>query len=79
MKNAVNPTDVAPPGSILELVSADAARALASLVPGTDTAAALDRHYGKGKWFVFWDEDLSGNPVRGTISLGYGKETLVIG
>lgn len=40
---------------------------------------ALDRVYGKGQCFMYWDEDLSGRPIRGTISLAYGTETLVIG
>lgn len=80
MKNiAINPADLAPLGSILALVSADAATALASLHAGKPMADALDRTYGKGKWFVFWDEDLRGRPVRGTISLAFGRETLVIG
>ena len=80
MKNTtITPTDLATTGAILALVSSDAAAALASLDDGGDIADALDRFYGKGKWFVFWDEDLRGNPVRGTISLAYGRETLVIG
>ena len=80
MKNTtITPTDLATTGAILALVSSDAAAALASLDDGGDIDDALDRFYGKGKWFVFWDEDLRGNPVRGTISLAYGRETLVIG
>ena len=42
-------------------------------------SAALDRTYGEHGWFMFWDEDLSGKPIRGTISIAYGKETLVVG
>jgi hypothetical protein len=80
MKHAMpNPADLAPLGAILALVSSEAATALASILAGDDLAAALDRYYGHGNWFVFWDEDLRGNPIRGTISLAYGKETLVIG
>lgn len=80
MKNtAIKPADLATLGSILALVSEDAATALASLHAGRDMAEALDRTYGRGKWFVFWDEDLRGRPIRGTISLAYGRETLVIG
>jgi hypothetical protein len=42
--------------------------------------AALDRTYGKGAWFLYWDEDLAGRPIPGTISLAYGRnQTLVIG
>jgi hypothetical protein len=76
---APNPADLAPLGTILALVADEAATALASLLGGVDLANALDRYYGKGNWFVFWDEDLAGKPIRGTISLAYGKETLVIG
>ena len=81
MKNLpLNPTDLAGSEAVLGLISREAARALEGLVPGvTDIAAALDRAYGRGKWFLFWDEDLSGRPVRGTISLAYGKKTLVVG
>jgi hypothetical protein len=81
MKNLfLNPNDLAGPAAVLGVVSKEATSALQSLVPGVpDMAAALDRHYGRGKWFLFWDEDTSGRPVRGTISLAYGKETLVIG
>ncbi len=75
-----NPTDFAGPSAILGLISEEASIALRSLVPGADDiSAALDEHYGKGKWFLFWDEDLRGRPIRGTISLAYGKETLVVG
>jgi hypothetical protein len=80
MKNVMpNPADLAPIGAIMALVSEDAANALAGLMIGEDLAAALNKTYGKGKWFVFWDEDLRGNPIPGTISLAYGRQTLVIG
>ncbi len=81
MKNLnLNPTDLAGSEAVLGLISREAVSALAGLVPGvTDIAATLDRHYGRGKWFLFWDEDLGGRPVRGTISLAYGKKTLVVG
>lgn len=75
----LNPADLAPLGAILALVSEEAATALATVLGSGDIAAALNRHYGRGNWFVFWDEDLSGRPIRGTISLAYGKKTLVIG
>jgi hypothetical protein len=75
-----NPADLASPGAILALVSETASSALSSLVPGAaDLGAALDRAYGKGGWFLFWDEDLRGRPIRGTISLAYGQETLIVG
>jgi hypothetical protein len=74
-----NAADLAPLGAILALVSEEAATALATVCGSGELATALDRYYGRGKWFVFWDEDLRGKPIRGTISLAYGKDTLVIG
>lgn len=67
-------------GAIRALISSEAARALAQLKP-FDFAVedALDKTYGKGQWFMYWDEDLRGRPIRGTIALAYGRETLVIG
>jgi hypothetical protein len=81
MKNLfLNPNDLAGPAAVLGAMSKEAAGALQSLVPGVpDMAATLDKYYGRGKWFLFWDEDASGKPVRGTISLAFGKKTLVIG
>jgi hypothetical protein len=81
MKNTIpNVADLATPGAVLALVSAHASAALKGLVPGKiDVAAALDTAYGKGKWFLFWDEDLRGRPIRGTISLAFGKQTLIVG
>ena len=76
----INPVDLANPGAILALVSETASKALTSLVPdAANIGAALDRAYGKGGWYIYWDEDLSGQPVRGTITLAYGRETLVVG
>lgn len=74
------PADLAPAGAILALKYGMAAAALAELTAFDRVLGeALDRAYGAGKWFMFWDEDLSGKPIRGTISLAYGDETLVIG
>jgi ribosomal protein L35AE/L33A len=39
---------------------------------------AFDRAFGEAGWFLFWDEDMSGKPIRGTISLAFGTETLVV-
>jgi ribosomal protein L35AE/L33A len=39
---------------------------------------AFDRAFGETGWFLFWDEDMSGKPIRGTISLAFGTETLVV-
>ncbi len=70
--------DLAPPSAILALVSDEPAKlVLDANFPGL--SAALDRTYGEHGWFMFWDEDLSGKPIRGTISIAYGKETLVVG
>jgi hypothetical protein len=76
----IGPADPAPRGAILALKSELAAAALAELMP-FDRAIieALDRVYGTGKWFMFWDEDLGGKPIRGTVSLAFGRERLVIG
>jgi hypothetical protein len=81
MKNAaITPTDLASPAAILSLVSEAATDALTSLVPGVaDLARTLDQAYGKNGWFLFWDEDLRGRPVKGTITLAYGKDTLIVG
>lgn len=81
MKNLpTKPIDLAGPGAILALISEEASKALAGLVPGAaNIGDALDRYYGKGKWFLYWDEDLRGNPIRGTIALAFGKETLIVG
>jgi hypothetical protein len=60
-------------GAILALVGVGSA-ALANLMP-FDKAICEGAQlvYGEGKWFMFWDEDLSGKPIRGTISLAYGR------
>jgi hypothetical protein len=74
------PQDLASSETILSLLAKDAATALSTVLPGGAMANALDQYYGKGKWFVFWDEDLRGKPIAGTISLAFGKnETLIIG
>lgn len=39
---------------------------------------AFDRAFGESGWFMFWDEDMQGKPIRGTISLAFGTETLVV-
>ena len=57
-----------------------ASAALAALKPfDFAVEVALDRAYGAGRWFLYWDEDLAGRPIRGTITLAYGSETLVVG
>lgn len=72
--------DLAPPGAILALKSEMASAALAEMMPFDKAIGeALDRVYGPGNWLMFWDEDLGGKPIRGTITLAFGNETLVIG
>lgn len=39
---------------------------------------AFDRAFGETGWFLFWDEDMKGRPIPGTISLAFGAETLVV-
>ena len=73
-----NTADLAPPGAPLALASELVAETvLEANFPGL--SSALTRTYGKGGWFMFWDEDLSGQPIAGTISIAYGKETLIVG
>jgi hypothetical protein len=70
--------ELAPQGTIpaiLAQVTADSL--LDTNFPGL--RAALDRTYGRDGWFMFWDEDLRGQPVTGTIAIAYGKETLIVG
>ena len=77
---SIRPAELAPPGAILALRIEMAAAGLANASP-FDRAIfeALDREYGEGNWALFWDEDLAGRPIRGSISVAYGAETLVIG
>lgn len=67
-------------GAIRAAITGTASAALAALRPfDFAVEVALDRAYGSGCWFLYWDEDLRGRPIRGTITLAYGKETLVVG
>lgn len=43
-----------------------------------EIVAAFDRAFGETGWFLFWDEDMKGRPIPGTISLAFGAETLVV-
>lgn len=67
-------------GAIRAATTEAAALALKALKP-FDFAVekALDAAYGAGNWFLYWDEDLRGHPIKGTITLAYGDETLVVG
>ena len=75
-----HPANLVPRWSILALVPEATSAALARIAPGASAIGeAFDRAYGKGKWFLYWDEDLAGRPIRGTIGLAHGKDTLVVG
>ncbi len=74
------PAATATGGAIRAVMSDSASSVLKALEPFyIAIEAALDRSYGAGRWFVYWDEDLRGLTIRGTITLAYGHETLVIG
>lgn len=68
-------------GGAIRAVMSDAASAALKALRPFDFAIeeALDCAYGAGRWFLYWDEDLSGRPIRGTIMLAYGRDTLVVG
>jgi hypothetical protein len=68
-------------GGAIRAVMSDAASAALKALKPFDFAIeeALDRAYGAGRWFLYWDEDLGGHPIRGTITLAYGRDTLVVG
>ena len=78
--STLTPATTASGGAIRGVMSDAASAALKALKP-FDFAIeeALDRVYGAGRWFLYWDEDLSGHPIRGTITLAYGRDTLVVG
>lgn len=78
--STLTPATTASGGAIRAVMSDAAAIALKALKP-FDFAVeeALDRIYGAGRWFLYWDEDLGGHPIRGTITLAYGRDTLVVG
>jgi hypothetical protein len=78
--STLTPATTATGGAIRAVMSDTASAALKALKP-FDFAVedALDTAYGAGRWFLFWDEDLTGHPIRGTITLAYGSDTLVVG
>jgi hypothetical protein len=74
------PAETANGGAIRAMLSDDAARLIARSSPAdAQLVRALDRQYGEHGWFMYWDEDLSGHPIRGTRTLYFGGETLVVG
>lgn len=78
--STLSPATTPTGGAIRAATTEAAAVALMALKP-FDYALeqALDASYGAGNWFVYWDEDLGGRPIRGTVTLAYGHETLIVG
>lgn len=78
--STLTPATTSAGGAIRAVMSETASAALRALQP-FDFAieVALDRAYGAGRWFLYWDEDLAGHAIRGTITLAYGRDTLVVG
>lgn len=68
-------------GGAIRAATTDAAAVALRVLKPFDFAVetALDAEYGAGNWFLYWDEDLGGRPIRGTITLAYGSETLIVG
>lgn len=65
---------------IKAMLSAEAAHRMArSSTIEAQLVLALDARYGEKGWFMYWDEDQSGRPIRGTRTLCFGGETLVVG
>ena len=78
--STLTPATTATGGAIRAATTEAAALALKALRP-FDFAieAALDQIHGAGRWFLYWDEDLRGRPIKGTITLAYGNNTLIVG
>ena len=78
--STLTPATTATGGAIRAATTDAAALALKALKPfDFAVETALDMAYGAGNWFLYWDEDLRGRPIRGTITLAYGADTLVVG
>jgi hypothetical protein len=66
--------------AIRAMLSDEAAHLMArSSAVDAQLVVALDAEYGEHGWFMYWDEDLGGQPIRGTVTLCFGGETLVVG
>lgn len=77
---SLNPAETINGGAIRAMLSDEAAHMMArSSAVEAELVLALDREYGEHGWFLYWDEDLSGHPIRGTMTLCFGSETLVVG
>jgi len=67
-------------GAIRAMLSDEAAHLMArSSAVEAQLVVALDAQYGEHGWFMSWDEDLAGQPIRGTMTLCFGGESLVVG
>jgi hypothetical protein len=78
--STLTPATTATGGAIRAVMSDAAAAALRALKPfDFPVEDALDTLYGAGRWFLYWDEDLRGRPIRGTITLAYDRKTLIVG
>lgn len=74
------PAQTAIGGTIRALLADDAAHLMArTSAVDARLVVALDAQYGEHGWFMYWDEDLSGHPITGTMTLCFGSETLVVG
>jgi hypothetical protein len=75
-----SPVETTVAGAIRPLLSDEAAHLMArSSLLEAQLVVALDAEYGEHGWFMTWDVDLSGQPIRGTVTLCFGGETLVVG
>ena len=76
----LTPAETVSGGAIRAMLSDEAAHLMArSSAVEAQLVIALDREYGEHGWFMYWDEDLAGQPIRGTMTLSFGSETLVVG
>lgn len=74
------PAETTSGGAIRAMLSDEAAHLMArSSAVDARLVVALDAQYGEHGWFMYWDEDLAGRPIAGTITLCFGGETLVVG
>lgn len=79
MSEHMHSADLCPATTILASVEGELTSRLGA--PSRFDAAvekALDRAFGPNGWFLYWDEDLRGQPIRGTVSLAFGRETLIV-
>ncbi len=77
---SITPAESVSGATIRALLSDEAAHLMArTSAVEAQLVLALDREYGEHGWFMYWDEDLAGHPIRGTMTLCFGGETLVVG